>query len=66
MIKVGLKWEAGAQYIGRGSALGNPFAMKHEGERDARPIRPQEGAQPAQRGQRAGRDGAVGSLAAHA
>lgn len=34
MIKVGLKWEPGAQYIGRGSALGNPFVMKHEGERD--------------------------------
>ena len=26
-IRVGKKWEEGAEYIGRGSPLGNPFSM---------------------------------------
>jgi len=34
-IVIGKKWDAGAQYIGRGSPLGNPFAMKSEADRDA-------------------------------
>jgi hypothetical protein len=36
MIRVGHKWEAGAEYIGRGSPLGNPFSMhgKSDIERD--------------------------------
>ena len=34
MIIVGRKWDKGAQYIGRGSPLGNPFAMRSESERD--------------------------------
>ena len=33
-IIVGRKWDAKAQYIGRGSPLGNPFAMKSEADRD--------------------------------
>ena len=34
-IVIGKKWDAGAQYIGRGSPLGNPFVMKSEADRDA-------------------------------
>jgi hypothetical protein len=34
MIRVGLRWEPGAQYIGRPSPLGNPFRMATEAERD--------------------------------
>ena len=34
MIRVGLHSDKGAQYIGRGSPLGNPFRMKNESERD--------------------------------
>ena len=34
-IVLGKKWDAGAQYIGRGSPLGNPFVMKSEADRDA-------------------------------
>ena len=33
-IVVGKKWDANAQYIGRGSPLGNPFVMKSEADRD--------------------------------
>ena len=33
-IVVGRKWDANAQYIGRGSPLGNPFVMKSEADRD--------------------------------
>ena len=33
-IVVGKKWDAQAQYIGRGSPLGNPFVMKSEADRD--------------------------------
>lgn len=29
MIRVGKKWDKGAQYIGRGSPLGNPFVMRN-------------------------------------
>lgn len=35
MITVGKKWDKGSQYIGRGSALGNPFIMKSEADRDS-------------------------------
>lgn len=35
MITVGKKWDKGAQYIGRGSPLGNPFVMASEADRDA-------------------------------
>lgn len=28
MIKIGKKWDKEAQYIGRGSPLGNPFIMR--------------------------------------
>ena len=34
MIKVGRRTEAGAQYIGRGSPLGNPFVMRGEADRN--------------------------------
>ena len=34
-IVVGKKWDANAQYIGRGSPLGNPFVAKSEADRDA-------------------------------
>ena len=34
-IVVGKKWDANAQYIGRGSPLGNPFMKKSEADRDA-------------------------------
>jgi hypothetical protein len=33
-ITVGKKWDKGAEYIGRGSPLGNPFVMQGEGDRD--------------------------------
>ena len=33
-IVVGKKWDANAQYIGRGSPLGTPFVMKSEADRD--------------------------------
>ncbi len=33
-IVIGKKWDATAQYIGRGSPLGNPFVMKSEADRD--------------------------------
>jgi hypothetical protein len=33
-IKVGRKHEPNAQYIGRGSPLGNPFVMKDESQRE--------------------------------
>lgn len=33
-IRVGKKWEKNAQYIGRGSPLGNPFYMADESQRD--------------------------------
>jgi hypothetical protein len=32
MIIVGKKWDKGAHYIGRGSPLGNPFAMSNESQ----------------------------------
>lgn len=35
MITVGKKWDKGAQYIGRGSPLGNPFVMASEADRDS-------------------------------
>lgn len=35
MIIIGRKQDPRAEYIGRGSPLGNPFVMKHEGMRDA-------------------------------
>ena len=34
MIRVGRKDERGAEYIGRGSPLGNPFRMNGEADRD--------------------------------
>lgn len=34
MIRVGRKDELGAQYIGRGSPLGNPFIIGTHGDRD--------------------------------
>lgn len=34
MIIVGKKWDTDAQYIGRGSPLGNPFPMNSEADRD--------------------------------
>ena len=34
MIIIGKKWDKNAQYIGRGSPLGNPFIMKSEADRD--------------------------------
>ena len=34
MIIVGRKQDPRAEYIGRGSPLGNPFVMRHEGMRD--------------------------------
>lgn len=34
VIRVGLKWDKNAIYIGRGSPLGNIFVMKDELERD--------------------------------
>tara|TARA_R100000541_G_scaffold28346_1_gene37656 strand:+ start:10710 stop:11000 length:291 start_codon:yes stop_codon:yes gene_type:complete len=34
MIKVGKRWDNGAEYVGRGSPLGNPFVMKNESERN--------------------------------
>jgi len=34
MIKVGKKWDKEAEYIGRGSPLGNPFVMQTEQDRD--------------------------------
>ncbi len=34
MITVGRKWDQTAQYIGRGSPLGNPFVMKNESDRN--------------------------------
>lgn len=34
MITVGKKWDKGAQYIGRGSPLGNPFVMTSEADRN--------------------------------
>lgn len=33
-VVVGKKWDAGAQYIGRPSPLGNPFKMRAEQDRD--------------------------------
>jgi hypothetical protein len=33
-IRVGKKWDVGAQYIGRGSPLGNPFAMKDKSDEE--------------------------------
>ena len=33
-IRVGKKWDKDAQYIGRGSPLGNPFFMADESQRD--------------------------------
>ena len=33
-ITVGMKWDKGAIYIGRGSPLGNPFPMHCEADRD--------------------------------
>lgn len=32
MIKVGKKWDANAQYIGRGSPMGNPFVMENQSD----------------------------------
>ena len=34
MIIIGKKWDKNAQYIGRGSVLGNPFKMETEADRD--------------------------------
>ena len=33
-LTVGLKWDKGAVYIGRGSDLGNPFQMKNKTEKE--------------------------------
>lgn len=34
MIRVGKKWDPGAQYVARPSPLGNPFVMARESDRD--------------------------------
>ena len=34
MIRIGLRSDRNAQYIGRGSPLGNPFVMRSEADRD--------------------------------
>ena len=34
MIHIGKKWDSKAQYIGRGSPLGNPFVIGKHGDRD--------------------------------
>ena len=33
-IRIGLKWDKDAVYIGRGSPLGNPFIMRNEQDRE--------------------------------
>lgn len=33
-LTVGMKWDKGALYIGRGSPLGNPFKMENQSEKE--------------------------------